>query len=198
MLIEENEIPLAALPVEDFKAHLRLGTGFTGDNVQDAVLESFLRAAMAAVEARTSKVLLSRGMVWTRPAWRNREGEVLPVGPVIAITRVSRVDAEGAEVDVDTDRYRLEPDLSFPRLCPRGAGLPDAPTDGAIRVRFNAGFGPAWSDLPADLRQAVMLLAAHYYENRDATGLGEGCMPFGVTSLLERYRPLRVYAGGRE
>lgn len=197
MLIEENEIPLAALPVEDFKAHLRLGTGFTGDNVQDAVLESFLRAAMAAVEARTSKVLLSRGMVWTRPAWRNRGGEVLPVGPVTAITRVSRVDAEGVEVDVDTDRYRLEPDLSAPRLCPRGAGLPDAPTDGAIRVRFTAGFGPAWSDLPADLRQAVMLLAAHYYENRDATGLGEGCMPFGVTSLLERYRPLRIHAGGR-
>jgi uncharacterized phiE125 gp8 family phage protein len=49
--------------------------------------------------------------------------------------------------------------------------------------------------LPADLQQAVLLLAAHYYEYRDEQSLGEGCMPFGVTSLIARYRALRMGLG---
>ncbi len=40
-----------------------------------------------------------------------------------------------------------------------------------------------------------MLLAAHYYEYRSETALSEGCMPFGVASLLARYRNLRLGAG---
>jgi uncharacterized phiE125 gp8 family phage protein len=43
--------------------------------------------------------------------------------------------------------------------------------------------------------QAALMLAAHYYDNRHDTALGPGCMPFGVTALLERYRPLRLSAG---
>ena len=53
-----------------------------------------------------------------------------------------------------------------------------------------------WGGLPDDLAQAVMLLAAHYYEYRDDTALGEGCMPFGVSSLIERYRRVRLGFGG--
>lgn len=81
-----------------------------------------------------------------------------------------------------------------PRLMPAGGTLPGLPEGGAVEVRFSAGFG-AWGDLPADLAQAVLLLAAHYYEYRDETALAEGCMPFGVTSLIARYRRLRVGLG---
>ena len=41
MLIEETTVPDGALPVEAFKAHLRLGTGFDADDVQDALVRSF-------------------------------------------------------------------------------------------------------------------------------------------------------------
>jgi uncharacterized phiE125 gp8 family phage protein len=50
--------------------------------------------------------------------------------------------------------------------------------------------------VPADLRQAVLLLAAHYYENRDAGALGEAAMPAGVAGLLGPWRALRLGAGG--
>ena len=65
-----------------------------------------------------------------------------------------------------------------------------------VEVKFRAGFGEAWDEVPSDLAQAVLLLAAHYYEYRHETALGEGCMPFGVTSLLQGYKPLRVGFGG--
>ncbi len=60
MLVEQTTVPGAALPVAEFKDHLRLGTGFADDGVQDGVLEAYLRAAMAAIEARTGKILLTR------------------------------------------------------------------------------------------------------------------------------------------
>lgn len=195
MLIEDEEILAATLPVEEFKTHLRLGRGFANDTVQDAVLESFLRAALSSVEARTGKVLLTRNLTWSFPRWTRRDGEPLPVGPVTAVTEVALLDANGDATPVDPLLYRLEKDTHFPVLRGRTRGLPMPPADGSVRVRFTGGFGPAWSDLPPDLSQAVMLLAAHYYENREATALGTGCMPFGVTSLLQRYRPMRLFRG---
>lgn len=40
--------------------------------------------------------------------------------------------------------------------------------------------------LPADIQEAVLQLAAHWYVNREATlvGLNAAMMPFGVISLL--------------
>jgi uncharacterized phiE125 gp8 family phage protein len=49
--------------------------------------------------------------------------------------------------------------------------------------------------VPADLRQAVFLLAAHYYENRAEPSVGSASMPFGVLVLIESYRSIRVGGG---
>lgn len=196
MLIEETPVAPAALPVAEFKAHLRLGSGFAEDSLQDPVLESFLRAAMAAIEARTGKILIAREFSWTLNGWRDPMGQAMPVAPVNAILELVLIDRQEAEEIVDPALYRLEQDLQRPRLRPAGTFLPGVPFEGAARIRFAAGFGPGWSDLPADLAQAVMLLAAHYYENRNETTLGQGCMPFGVTSLIERYRTVRLLGGG--
>ena len=85
MLIEETAVPSEALPVDAFKAHLRLGTGFSEDTLQEPVLESFLRAAMSAIEARTGKILIERDFSWTLTAWRDETGQALPVAPVTAL-----------------------------------------------------------------------------------------------------------------
>lgn len=196
MLVEEGQVPEAALPVDALKAHLRLGTGFDEESVQDGVLGSFLRAAMAAVEARTSKALITRGFVLTLNDWRDPCAQVLPLAPVESVTDVTLVDGYGVATTVDPALYRLQPDAHAPRLRPLGAALPRVAGAGAVEIRFRAGFGAAFTDVPADLAQAVMLLAAHYYEYRDETSLGEGCMPFGVASLVARYRPLRLGVAG--
>ncbi|MBY6004440.1 head-tail connector protein [Salipiger bermudensis] len=195
MLIEESQLPEAALPVAALKRHLRLGTGFAEDDLQDAVLGSFLRAALAAIEARTGKALITRGFVWTLHRWRDPEAERFPIAPVTAVTRVDIVDRFGAAEAVEESAYRLEQDGQAPRLCAQGSVLPTLSEGAAAEIRFTAGYGVAFEDLPADLAQAVLLLAAHYYEYREATGLGQGCMPFGVTSLIARYRPLRMGFG---
>ncbi|MGC1504856.1 MAG: head-tail connector protein [Sulfitobacter sp.] len=195
MLIEDTPIPDAGLPVETFKAHLRLGSGFGPGDVQDAVLLSFLRAAIAAVEGRTGKVLLERSFQQSVTSWRDSVMHMLPVAPVLAVTRLEQVDHQGTRVDVVPETYWLERDGQGSRLRPVGAVLPRIAQGGSVVVHFDAGFAASWEGVPADLRQAVLMLAAHYYEYRHDTGLSNGCMPFGVTSLIERYKTLRLGAG---
>ncbi|WP_420863757.1 head-tail connector protein [Algirhabdus cladophorae] len=192
ILVEETAVATAALPVVQFKEHLRLGTGFSDDAVQDAVLESFLRAAIAAVEARTGKMLLSRIFTWSLTDWRHAARQALPVAPVVQIQAVILKDRFDEATPVDAARYSLAQDAHRPVLEAVGSCLPVVPPHGGVDIQFEAGYGTVWADVPADLAQAVLLLAAHYYQYRAETGLGEGCMPFGVSALLQRYRPVRV------
>lgn len=194
MLVEETEVPSAVLPVAEFREHLRLGSGFAEDTLQDAVLESFLRAALSAVEARTGKVLLEREFSWTLESWRALDVQGLPVAPVSAVTGLTLTNRTGEVVTVASSSYRLVADAQMPEVRSTSACLPAIPEGGSATVQFTAGFGASWADVPVDLRQAVLMLAAHYYEYRHDTALQGGCMPFGVTSLLERYRPMRLGA----
>lgn len=197
MLIEETTVPTGALPVALFKEHLRLGSGFSDDGLQDGLLESFLRSAMAAIEARTGKILIERSFSWTVSRWRDACGQALPIAPVSAVIDLVLVDRQGSETAIDAAGWYLEPDMQRPVLAPVSGVLPSIPQAGSARVAMLAGFGPEWSDLPADLAQAVLLLAAHYYEYRHEVQYDGGCMPFGVSALIERYRTVRLFGGGR-
>lgn len=198
MLIEETNVPDAALPVAAFKAHLRMGTGFAEDTLQDAVLSGFLRAAMAAIEARTGKILIEREFTLSLMALADAATVALTVAPVTVIADVQRVSRNGAQQLVDASAYWLERDGHTPRLRATGAGLPTLEAGGELRVRFLAGYGPEWDDVPVDMQQAVLMLAAHYYEYRHDTALAAGCMPFGVTSLIERFRVMRLGRSGAQ
>jgi uncharacterized phiE125 gp8 family phage protein len=196
MLVEETTVPVSALPVAQFKDHLRLGSGFSDDGVQDAVLESYLRAALAAIEARTGKILIEREFSWSLTTWRDARRQPLPVAPVNAIGAVTLMNGIGEETVVDNTVWRLDPDMQRPSLQPVGTFLPNLPHGGSVRISMLAGFGPEWSDLPADLAQAVMLLAAHFYEYRHDINRTAPAMPMGVQALIERYRTVRLFMGG--
>lgn len=190
ILHEITPVPDSALPLDAFKAHLRLGTGFGHDRLQEPVLLAFLRASLAAIEGRIGKVLLMRDFEWRLTDWP--DPLLLPVAPVSQVTLVALLDRTGAETVVPAATYALAPDAHAPRLLALNGSWPRPASGGGLRLRFTAGLAADWDALPADLAQAVFLLAAHYYEYRDDTSLHAGCMPFGVASLLDRHRPLRL------
>ena len=196
MLVELTTVPGTAIPVAEFKEHLRLGTGFADDGVQDSVLENFLRAALSAIEARTGKALFTRSFQWTLTAWRDLAAQALPVAPVTAISSLSIVDRLGTTEVIDPSKYVLEQDMHRPRLVATTFCLPAIPVAGSAVIVFDAGFGAAWADIPFDLRQAVLLLAAHYYEHRSDGDASGREIPHGVTSLIQRYRNVRLFGGG--
>lgn len=195
MLTELTIVPPEVLPIEGFKAHLKLGSGFTDDGVQDDVLDGYLRAALAAIEARTGKVLIARDFTWTTSGWRNDTRQPLPLAPVTTLSQIVLRQAMGDDILIPMSQYALEEDSQRPAIVATGACLPTIPRGGSIRVDFTAGFGATWSDVPPDLRQAVYMLAAHFYEYRHEVALNGSTMPYGVSALIERYRTVRLFMG---
>jgi len=195
MLVSDTRVETSVLPLAEFREHLRLGTGFSDATLQDTVIEGYLRAAISAVEARTGKVALATDFTWTLETW-SEDCVRFPVGRFLALNSVALRDADGVLTPYDTTLFRVVPDTHRPQLRPLALSFPSVPADTLIEIKFRAGFGEAWSDVPPDFAQAILLLAAHYYEFRHETAIGEGCMPFGVTSLLQAYRPMRVSLGG--
>ncbi|MGB4829149.1 MAG: head-tail connector protein [Paracoccaceae bacterium] len=196
MLTEVTAVPGAALPVEALKDHLRMGAGFALPPGQDGLLESYLRAAMAAIEGRIAKALIQRRFSWSVEGWRDPEAQALPIAPVSALQTLTLFAVTGTPTVIPPGQFRLIADLHRPRIAGIGALLPSIPTDGRAVVEFDAGFGSDWSDVPADLQQAVLLLAAEYYEHRHDDGSASAGLPFGVVTLIERWRQVRILGGG--
>ncbi len=195
ILVEQAAVPGASLPVDDLKAHLRLGSGFADDTFQDALVEGYLRAAIAAVEGRTAKMLVTRRFLWTLEEWRGRDAQALPCAPVVSIVSVTMVDAAGGSTTVDSALYRLVTDTHRPKIAAQGFLLPAVPDGGRAEVVFDAGFG-AWGAVPKDLAQAVFLLAAEFYEARHEGGARDGAgLPAAVTALIGRWRTVRMLGG---
>lgn len=196
ILIEQTQVPDVALPVAEFREHLQLGSGFADDGLQDAVLVSQLRAAISAIEARTSKALISRDFLLVNSAWRSLGRQVFPVAPVTGIASLTIVDLLGGNSVIDADSYRLARDTHMPALVSAGLSLPTIPVGGSADIEFTAGFG-TWEDVPSDLRQAVFLLATQYYENRSQAVSRTATLPLGVLSICRQHTPLRLVGARR-
>ena len=187
MLEELTGIVTVDLPVRVFADHLKLGSGFADDGSEDAVLEVCLRSAMAAIEVRIGKALLTRSFQWELTRWAANGEQVLPIAPIVTVSSVTLVDRTGVETVVDAATYVLEQDSQRPKIV---GTLPCIPDGGCVVLAFDAGYGN-WDAVPADLRHAVLLQAASFYENRAGEGRVNG-MPFGVSALIEAYRPIRI------
>jgi uncharacterized phiE125 gp8 family phage protein len=183
-------VPLAA-----FKEHLRIDPS---DTTEDATLKAFLTAAVASLDGRSGTLgrALVAGTFQSHAAGPNRPSGVfaLDLGPVTAVTKVERL-VSGTYTEVDASLWQWRPGQAGE---PWGAAVrpkngqvwPTADTDEeAWRITFTAGFGPATGALdarlavvPPAITLAVMMRAAHLYENRGASNTG--AEPPAIESLL--------------
>jgi uncharacterized phiE125 gp8 family phage protein len=193
MMVELTSVPGAALPVAELAEHLRLARGFSDDGDQDAPLEGCLRAALSAIEARIGKALFSRRFALTLMMWHAAEAHVLPIAPVSAIDSVKLITRAGAETLVDPEDYTLRSDRHRPVVATTATKLPSPSQGGTIEVEFTAGYASDWAGIPADLKQAVLILAGEFWgQEMDA----ETGIPFAVSVLLEPHRMVRLRGVG--
>lgn len=195
ILTEMSAIEPEDLPISTAKEHLRLGTGFETDNLQDDLVEAYLRAAIATIEGRVGLVLIPRVFSWQLTEWRHSDRQALPVRPVTSVSSVTLYDRAGGTSLVDESSYDFFPDALSPSIVATSGNFPQVASGGTVEIIFEAGYGPDWAAVPSDLAQAVILLAAHFYENRSGSPVPSGNLPMAVTALLERHRPLRVFGG---
>ncbi len=171
------ELPVARAALE---AQLRLGEGFADPTGEGALLDRVIAAATAALEARLGAAFVARGFRLRTDAWGPGGRLVLPVGPVaeIAAARLGGDALEGLTVAPGTSR----------QIVSRGgAPLPCLGAGRVAELDFTAGYGTA-AEVPAALREAVLLLAAHLYDDRT----GVRAEPMLIDRLIGPYRPIRL------
>ncbi|MEM7237547.1 MAG: hypothetical protein AAF501_06970 [Pseudomonadota bacterium] len=175
---------------EELASHLRLNFGFADSDAEDALLVLYLETATRAIEQRLGQALIMRAFRVDTDCWDSDGRYLMPVGPITALTGLSLVSATST-VAVAVGDLSLSPGRSRQRLATSvGGTLPPIPNGGRAEILFDAGYGPDGANVPGEIRQAVLILAGHLYQNR--TGDNDATFPAMVSSLIAPHHVLRV------
>lgn len=155
------------------------------DDSDDLYLMHLIQAAQAVIEGPTGIGVCLLKSDWLQTHSKPMAGRIdLPLTPVYAVTKVE-ISLAGVWSEVATGTYVVNTDVRPAYVEP----ISSWPTHDALRVTHGVGYGDETDALPADLKAAIFMLVAHWYENRsplDAPDQRE--MPFSVTTILNRYR----------
>lgn len=182
---------LEPVSLAEARAHSRLS-----GNDEDANLAGYLMAARQHVENYTGRALISRSYDlsidsgWPLVNWEKRI--ILPLPPLVSVTSVKYLDTSGVQQTLSSALYQVTLGDMFGEIVPAyGAAWPGVRCQrDAVVVRFVTGYGSNPGDVPEPIRQAILLLTAHYFENREGVVLGSAAaeLPLGVCALLANYR----------
>ena len=121
---------------------------------------------------------------------------VLPKPPVASVTHVKYFDDSDTEYTYASSNYYVDTISEQARIVLRqGKSWPTVTQTrnaNAYVVKYVAGYGGA-SDVPEPIVQAIKLLTAHLYENREAvTSLTVNAIPYTIGAMLQPYKILRT------
>jgi uncharacterized phiE125 gp8 family phage protein len=170
--------------LEDAKAQC----GIIDDDSQDMLLAGYISAARAHIEKMTGKLLVKREVTQTFDCF----GLALDLwhGPIDeeAGIAVSYTDADGNAQDYEDAVLQASRCRLFPA---RDGWWPPLGRHGTVTVTYTAGYEDPAVDAP-ELQQAVLMLVAHWFQNREATVAGSAAaaveLPLGVAELCASYR----------
>ncbi|WP_420411280.1 head-tail connector protein [Roseibium sp.] len=170
--------------VEEMRAHLRLN-----GSDEDNSLAGFLKAARSHIEQSTRRALISQTWRLYLDGWPGGRIVRLPVCPVLSVDQITVYDTDGNASQLATDDWQLDRSVQPERVKIKlGAGLPVNQLM-AAEIDFTAGYGATAADIPEEFRQAVRLLAGHWFEHREAgSDLAVASLPQGLDRLLSTAR----------
>lgn len=115
----------------------------------------------------------------------------IPLGPVTDILSVECI-LSGSDIysTVSPDDYFKDTVSPVSRIVPARGWPSTEARPNAVRVTFAAGHGAA----SESIKQAVKLLAGHWYETREAVSVGGTAseIPFSVRSIIDQCKNWRV------
>ncbi|MEP3438526.1 MAG: head-tail connector protein [Hoeflea sp.] len=180
MTLIQTDPPLAEpVTLAELKAHLRIDTAD-----EDDLLEGLIRVARAHLEAVSGVALMSQGFRLVLDDWPRGDVIQLMRTPVQTIDAILVYDAEGVAQELSSADMLLDATAQPARLVIRTRPRPGQPING-IEIEFTAGFGSA-TEVPAELKRAILVHAAHLYEFRGAVtpDMQPAAIPAGYDRLI--------------
>ncbi|MBS0241934.1 MAG: phage head-tail connector protein [Proteobacteria bacterium] len=173
------------------KAHLRIDS-----SAEDALIQSLIVTSRLHIEAALGLALIAQSWSLLLDRWPKNGRLQLPVRPVLTVSQVRVWTEQGDPEILSPSLFILDGQGLPPRLVPLSGSFPAETnrTVNGIEVAFTAGFGATPEDVPATIRHALLLLVAHWYENREPIEIGAGlnAIPAMVSDLLAPYRRRRL------
>lgn len=203
----------AELPVglNEIKAQLRLDDD---QILEDALVMGHLRAAVGACERVTGRALITQTWTLFRDRWPLAPGDddlregvhegvehrgvaralELPKPRLQSVVHVKTFDEDDAETVWPTANYFADTASEPGRLVARTGQTFPAPGRAAngIEVRFVAGYGSGFADVPQPLRQGIVQLAAFLFENRGDAVSEAAILDSGAAGLWQPYTVARL------
>lgn len=175
----------AIISVADFK---------TNNNIAHADDDTLIGGLVAAAEAmldgprgRVGKCLVNQTWAYSVRCADDRLS--LPAVPAVSITSVSYFDGAGDEQTLNLDGFWFQKSEDWAYLEPKSGFAWPALEDraDALTVTYVAGFGANADAVPANLKQAALLMVGHWYENREDTTYDKALreIPMGAASLID-------------
>lgn len=170
----------------------------------DEELGRLIKAATREVERLTSRQIINA--TWDLKLDRFPCGYdsriFIPKAPLSSVTSITYTDAAGDSQTLATSVYKVitsrepgEIHLKYGQSWPTTYSEAEV-----VTVRFVAGYGATVSAVPEGIRQAILLLVDHWFENRGAVPVGSISkdMEFSLMSLLASHAvgdEFHAYAG---
>lgn len=177
----------------EVKLHLRV------DGVdEDALITALITAAREQAESITRRALNTQ--TWRLTLDRFPAIIELPRPHLQSVDSVQYVDTDGVLQTLAADAYQVAGTSEPARILPAyGQSWPATRSQPeAVSITYTAGFGAAGADVPASIRQWILLYIGALYENREAFraaervgGVASLPTPF-LDGLLANYRLLEI------
>lgn len=181
---------VSPVSVDDCKLQLRIE-----DTYDDEYIQILIDAATEYVGGRDgllgNKLLINQTWDYSTTGPDSDGKLCLPFSPVSSIASITYYDGDEVSQTATVSDFNLFGDEDYAYLKPKTGNT--WPTiynrpDG-ITVQFVAGYGAAASDIPKNITQAILLIVAHWYENRTAVTHGQPKeVPMAADSLINMSR----------
>jgi uncharacterized phiE125 gp8 family phage protein len=193
------------ISLAEVKTHLRIDT-----TDEDGFLQALIFTSRLHVEVALNLALISQNWSCFFDAWpqsltsleahsalaANASALRFPLGPVKSVDAIRVYADDGTFVAVPVNGFAIDL-YSRPARIARRVNT-NLPTPGralnGVEFAITAGFGAVPADVPAPIRQALLLLVAHWYEHRDPGEIGTDAakVPATVSALLAPWTPVRL------
>lgn len=168
------------ITLEEARLHLKV------DSADDNTLISdLITTARMLIEKETKRAFITQ--IWQMFLDTAPHVIEIPKPPLQSVESITVIDTDGSESLIDDDDYMVDTSENSPgRIMPKiGYIWPYHRGFASFIIEFKVGYGDNATNVPKDIRDEILRLVAHLYQNRE-----DGGIPDSIKKALFPYKIL--------